>query len=199
VKLDISTKGFDDLIASLARTNDNVDRASVLAVNRGARDGRALGARQIREEVNYSRGYLSGAEGRLAIAQRATTSNPEAIIRGRDRPTSLARFATSPVRFGRQHGVRVRVATQGSATTLRSGFFIRLRNSNVGLAVRLKKGESLIGSQAAKQLENGVWLLYGPSVDQVFQGVAADIVDEVGDIAASEFIRQFERLEANGR
>jgi hypothetical protein len=186
VSIDISTKGFDDLVASLARTNTNVDRASVLAVNRGARDGRALGARQIREEVNYSRGYLSGAEGRLAIAQRA-------------RPTSLARFASSPVRFGRQHGVRVRVATQGSATTLRSGFFIRLRNSNVGLAVRLKKGESLIGSQAAKQLENGVWLLYGPSVDQVFQGVAADIVAEVGDIAASEFIRQFQRLESNGR
>lgn len=196
---EISTEGFLDAAKALDRTNQNIDKAAALGVNRAARDGRTLASRQIRDEINYPRSYLGGEQGRLMIAQRATQANPEAIIRGRDRPTSLARFAASPIRFGRQNGVRVRVSALGAGQTLRAGFYIRLKNNNVGLAIRLKKGESLHGSTAAKKLADGLWLLYGPSVDQAFHLVARDIVGEVGDIARDEFFRQLDRLEnANG-
>lgn len=198
MSVEIETRGFQDLIAEIGRKSKNIDKASSLAINTAARDGRALASRQIREEINYPRSYLSGEEGRLTIAQRATPGNPEAVIRGRDRPTSLARFATTPVRFGRQKGVKVRVNALGGGQNIRAGFFMRLRNSNVGLAIRLRSGESLHSSTAAKKISDGLWLLYGPSVDQAFALVAQDVVGEIGDIAASEFIRQFDRLEANG-
>jgi hypothetical protein len=196
VSVTIETRGFDDLRKALRAMDADADRASVLAVNTAARDGRAMASRQMRDEVRFPRSYLNGE--RLSISKRATQGDPEAVIRGRDRPTSLARFAVGQVRFGRQRGVKVRVSARGGGMNMRAGFFIRLRNSNVGLAVRLRKGESLYGSTAAKKLDDGLYLLYGPSVDQVFQGVAVDIVDAVGDKAASEFIRQFERLQ-NGR
>lgn len=85
---------------------------------------------------------------------------------------------------------------------LKRGFFVRLRQGavltedqfNIGLAIRLKKGESLQATQKASPLGGGAYLLYGPSVAQVFGTVREDITPEVADFSAYEFARQFRRL-----
>lgn len=197
MSIEIETVGFDDLVARLSRVQGDADLAAVLAVNYGATKGRTMAAEQIGEEVNYPSGYLN--KDRLTVTKRARKGDAEAIIRGRDRPTMLSRFSRSRVRFGRQNRGNVRVEVKpGRTQQLDNAFFMRLRNDNLGLVVRVKKGESLRHSRGAKPIGDGLWLLYGPSVNQVFQGVAHDIVDEVGVLTRDEFLRQFRRLN-NGR
>jgi hypothetical protein len=203
--VEIETRGLDAAIARVSRMPGDVDAAARLAVNDSARMAVRLGSKQILDEINYPRSYLRGEKSRLAVSKYAQGGDLEAEVRGRDRPTSLARFAQGAVRFGRNVSVRVKVATGGATKKINRGFFMKLRrgasfdgeNANVGLAVRVGKGESLRHSTAAQDLGNGLFLLYGPSVDQAFQGVAHDIVPRVSDNLESEFLRQFERL-SNG-
>lgn len=202
----IETRELGDLSAFFKRLPEIADQAARMAVNDAARLARREGAKHILDEVNYPKSYLNGENGRLSISKYATNDDLVAEISGRDRPTSLARFAMQAVKFGRQKGIRVQVARQGGGQTLQRAFFMKLRRGtqldgdsfNVGLAVRLKKGETMRNTTRAMALRNNVWLLYGPSVDQVFAGVAEDIVDEVSDSLESQFIRQFERL-SNGQ
>ena len=192
MSIEIKTFGLDNFARRFKDQPDIVDRAAQIAINDAARFGETAAARQMMEEVEFTRSYLTGE--RFGIRKYATKGNLEASLSGRDRGTSLARFRKSAVRFGRQAGVRLKVSARHAAQTLKSAFFVRLKNDNVGLAVRLKPGESLKNSRGAVELGRGVYLLYGPSVNQVFQGVAADVVDDIGDKAQKEFDRQYTRL-----
>ena len=69
-------------------------------------------------------------------------------------------------------------------------------NANVGLAVRLQDGK-LPGGMNKKQMvqvSGNLYLLYGPSVDQVFRDVRFDVQAPVGDVLESSFLRNFGRL-----
>ena len=77
-------------------------------------------------------------------------------------------------------------------------FLVRLKNNNIGLAVRLKPGEVLQNSEKAVRLDNNVYLLYGPSVDQVFRSVADDITPSIQQSVSRQFFRQFTRLSSRG-
>ena len=68
---------------------------------------------------------------------------------------------------------------------------------NLGLAIRLRPGEKLQNKVAARRVEKGLYLLYGPSVDQVFRsrdgtGVATDLVPDIEQDLSDEFIRLLE-------
>lgn len=180
--------------------------AARIALNDTARGPALRLARmQMNQEINFPTGYLN--KERLSVDRLATDTNLEAAISGRDRATSLARFATSGA-VGKRGGVTVQVS-KGNSTLLKKAFLIRLKrgrqmdgaNYNVGLAIRLGPGETIqnktMPNTASASLGNGVVLLYGPSVDQVFKGVASDIAPNVADEAATEFFRQFTRL-SNG-
>lgn len=82
-------------------------------------------------------------------------------------------------------------------------FLVRLRGApdgfNTGLAVRLRPGESLRASRAARRLDNNVYLLYGPSVDQIFRSVAVEQSEPVLLDLEIEFRRQFIRLSGSSR
>jgi hypothetical protein len=203
--VEIETRGLDEMIARVGRMGANTDVAARIAVNDSARFAVREGSKQILDEINYPRSYLRGKNGRLGVSKFASNGDLEAVVKGRDRPTSLARFAQGAIRFGRRNAIRVKVAAGGAARTLQHSFFMKLRrgdsfdgeNANIGLAVRVPKGQSLRNSRGAQDLGNGLFLLYGPSVDQAFQGVAADIIDDVSDNLETEFVRQYERL-SNG-
>lgn len=168
-------------------------RAATLAVNQvAARDGLSLAKREMRAQIDFPNGYLE--QGRLGVTRKATTVSIEAVITGRDRPTSLARFAAGQTPENtRGRGVRVRVK-KGRTKLLRGAFMVRLKNGNLGVAVRLKPGERLENSQAAKRLSDNVYLLYGPSVEQVFAGVADDALPDINRMLSNQFLRQFARL-----
>lgn len=198
-------KRFYDL-APVAAT-----QAARIAINQSAeRKGLTLARAAMTAQVNFPRGYFNEinrtGKPNLGMAYRATDASLEAGIAGRQEPTSLSRFSTERGRFtqGRhRRGAPISVSvTPGRSRALPRAFFLRLRNNNVGLGIRLKNGETLTNTVGAKIITSGplkgVALLYGPSVDQVFRTVAVDISPEVLDALTVEFLRQFElRTRAN--
>lgn len=166
-----------------------IRRAAVRAVNSTAERGRPAASRQMRAQIRFPASYLSGQNGRLEVSKRASTNSMSATITGRQRPTSLARFSTGSPR----RGVRVGVKAGGKTALLRRAFLIHLRSgsdslNNVGLAIRTS-GEKPKGAYKPKQLGKNLWLLYGPSVDQVFRTVSEDIAPELAEFLEAEFLR----------
>jgi hypothetical protein len=170
--------------------NQTIDRKGMPAIRK-----------EVQKQANFPPGYIN--KDRLAITQRATDSDLTVKITARHRPTSLARFAqgqafTTPQRRGY---VRVRVH---AGKVIRRAFFVRLRRGrdtsdgfNLGLAIRLKPGERLQGRKlggSGVQLAPNLYLLYGPSVDQVFREAGPDAVIGVLPDLEREYRRQFVRL-----
>lgn len=202
----IDIRGLSATKKYFSRFPEIATQASRLAVNDAARFAARLGSSKIRQEVAFSRTYIGAAtnpNARLRIKRVAKGDDLVAVISARSRATSLARFARGTPSFGRQRTPpRVRVATQGASRKLPGAFFVKLRsgpslnedNYNVGLAVRLKPGQRIRNKRRMAAFGGGVYLLYGPSVSQVFDTVREDISPDVARYAATEFLRQFGRL-----
>ena len=199
-------EGLEGLSDFFAKMPEVTNKAARLAINQIAqRDGLSLARDSVMDEIAFPKDYLKGD--RLAVTRLATDSNLEAVITGRKRATSLARFAApgTPIGSALRSGVRVRVSSRGGGELLRRAWLVRLNkgksltedNYNVGLAVRLGNDERVAGKHTAHQswlVPGVVALLYAPSVDQIFRTVADDISPRVADMTATEFIRQFTRL-----
>jgi hypothetical protein len=198
----IASANLDDLIAYYTQLPQVFEQAASLAINDTvSREGMTLIKRDMRDQIAFPSGYLEG--GRLSVSRKASPRSLYAIIRGRDRATSLARFAPGQKPSNtRGQALRVQVKGRGRpARVVQRGFLINLKGGNTGLAVRVKSGK-LRHSQGAKLMSNGqngaLYLLYGPSVDQVLSGVADDRADDLINMVRSKFLRQFGRL-ARGR
>lgn len=204
----IISTGGDDLERYFATWPEMTARAARLAIN-GVAKGKGLVSikKEMLSEVAFPSGYLNAD--RLRVTSLASDKKLEAVITGRKRATSLARFATgNPVPNSRRPGgVTVRVKS-GRTTVLRNAWVVRLRrgasmsedNFNLGLAVRLKPGEQLTNKNTSHQawlVYGKIALLYGPSVDQVFAGASVKVSPAIGGMVAAEFFRQFARL-SNG-
>jgi hypothetical protein len=182
-------------LADFNDLDEKILTAARRAVNRATERTKTAAARQMRKEVNFPARWLSGSNGKLSITKRASGRDLEGIIKGRDRPTSLARFATSG--SAGKEGVSVNVAP-GRSKFLKRAFLMKLRagssltetSFNMGLAVRTKS--PMRKSRGAKQIGKNLYLLYGPSVDQVFRGVAADQAPAALDFLDVEFMRQLD-------
>lgn len=191
---------------------ENVRMNAVRAINKIAPQARTKAADKMRTQVNFPNGYLSPAGGRLIVSRLARRDSLESTISARGRPTSLARFVTGYTPG--KKGVTVSVQS-GKSVTMPEAFIVKLpagRNietkSNMGLAVRLKPGTKLRNKTNAVRLDSGLYLLYGPSVDQVFlnatgakagEGVATDprYQDDILDDLEREFLRLMERDNAS--
>lgn len=180
----------------------DIQLAALRAVNKATRDGRALTARWIRDQVNFPARYLSPGGKRLAVTRQATRGSLEGRITARSRATSLAQFVSGNPRRGSP--IRVEISP-GKARYLRNAFLIKLPQGsapvdtkfNLGLAVRLKPGETLRNKKSARKLTGNLYLLYGPSIDQVFldnsgDGVAKDAEPKIADNLEAEFLRLLE-------
>lgn len=191
--------GLEDFLEAAP---ENTNRAASLALNDVLKGPRGLGVfrKAINAQINFPPDYLNND--RFGMDQYATPDNLQASLVARQRPTSLARFASSQVPGAK--GVRVQVKRGGAAKTFKSGFLVRLRNgtnldgSNIGLAVRLAPGQTLNKTDQSKMvhLDANVVLLYGPSIDQVLNTSVADAeTPEVVESITTEFFRQFSRLQ----
>ncbi len=155
----------------------------------------------IKGQVAFPSGYLEGDD-RLKVTRLTSPARLEAAISARQRPTSLARFATSGT-VG-QEGLAVKVGTNKGTRRLKKAFLVRLKagtalnndNFNLGLAVRIPGGAFRNKKDTGRmvRLAKDVFLLYGPSVDQVFKSVAVTETPLVLDEIETEFYRQFGRL-----
>lgn len=182
--------------------SETVKTCARIAINQGVERGAMkLWRSDMEEQVAFPTNYLKDPR-RLNLAKKASNTDLEAVVVARERPTSLARFATSGSPLGnRTGGLNVRVKP-GGARRMPGAFLMRLRagasltadNYNIGLAVRLKPGQTLNKTKSV-QLDHNLHLLYGPSVDQVFRTVADEDSEQVADIVETEFWRQFDLRE----
>lgn len=165
------------------------------AINDAIDYARQQGAKSILDEVNFPPGYLERPD-RFAITQRATASNLFAALSARHRPTSLGTFVVTA-----QRGRGVTVNVKGRVQAIPGAFATRLKNNNQGVALRVKKGESLIGRTAGtarlpvlrEDQWGTVYLLYGPSVNQVFHHVSEDISASVERYLLDRFSQLYRR------
>lgn len=190
----------------------NYDRESIRsaaskAINSVTRKARTKGAREIRKQVNLPARFVSPSGKGFYVSQTANPGNLESKITARGRPTSLARFVKGSPKPGKA-GVHLEVAP-GRARFMRRAFIIPLSGTggstepglaNRGLAIRLRPGERLqnkVDALPFSSKDKRLYLLYGPSVDQVFRsrdgtGVANDLVPEIEQDLSAEFIRLLE-------
>ena len=197
----VSSAELEDLASYFETAADAAVPAMRMAINDVAsRGGMAMIRQEMTEQIAFPKGYLSGD--RIGVTKRATNANLEAVITGRQRATSLARFA-SATGVNQRGGVSVRVS-KGRTTYIRQAWLVRLKkgasldqdNYNIGLAIRVNPGEK-VNKRTLHQswlVEGQVALLYGPSVDQVFSEVSGNVADPIGDMVIDEFYRQFARL-----
>lgn len=193
----------DGLEVDLLKGLDSDTRrlAAVRAINKIARDARSEAARLIRQEVNLPAAYVSPNQKRLWVSKQATRGNLEARIEAQGRSTSLAQFVRGAPKPGKP-GLYVEVAP-GKARFMKRAFLIKLPQGsspitdtkfNLGLAIRLRPGEALKNKISAKRVEKGLYVLYGPSVNQVFRandgdGIANEMSPGVAGKLESEFLR----------
>lgn len=201
----IAIEGLDTL-AFLPDFTQKVEKALIQALNKTADRGRTSADKRIREQVNFPASYLRPSQGRLTVSKRASPGKFEARITGRDQTTSLARFSKQkPLPPGRRHPkgeIRVSVKKGGKYRAIPRAFLITLKNGNIGLAARTD-GSKPAGAFKPKQLTKGdssLWLLYGPSVDQVLSsartgaGVVEEMTPEVLAFLEAEFNRNLKRM-----
>ena len=160
--------GLDDL--NLVDLKPQIEISAVRAINKTADFSRKHSADEMRRQYNFPGNYFDPAKGRLVISQRAKTNNLEAMITARRRATSLARFMIGGT--VNRMGVVIEMK-KGQSGQLERAFPVRLRgtkgeNNNLGLAVRTKRGERPDRAYRPSKLAEGLWLLYGISVNQAF-------------------------------
>lgn len=189
-----------DLENFLAAVPDITRKAASIAMN-DVLSGQGLVRfrKAVAAEVNFPAGYV---DDKITFGSPATPTRLEASIIGRQRPTSLARFATTGT-VGGKGGVTVRV--KGGSSYMKDAFLVRLKSGaaitddgyNIGLAIRLKEGTRLNKKDTSRMVHLGanVVLLYGPSVDQILRNEAAEAeTPEIVNAIGTEFFRQFARL-----
>lgn len=196
----VAVEGIDTL-PDIDGMTPAIVRAARQAVNAATDRARTWSAAAMREQVNFPASYLRGPQSRLQVKKRAKGNDLESVIQGRFEPTSLARFATGSRASHKKAGGVTLEINPGAATFMRRAFLIRLRSGvnfsdeafNLGLALRVPKGKRPNAAYKPRKLADGLFLLYGPSVDQVFRTVAADVEPRVADYLNDEFVRLMER------
>lgn len=185
----VAVEGLSSL-RDLENADSKILTAARQAINRTAERTRAGSTKEMRTQINFPARYLSGAGGRLKVSRQASNRSLSAVISGRDRPTSLARFVNdrSISAARKRKGVDVTVSP-GATKFMAGAFLMQLKNGNIGLALRLKDGENIRNKKHLVRVGKGLYLLYGPSVDQVFRSVSEDQVPKAADFLETEFLR----------
>jgi hypothetical protein len=178
---------------------EKVKRAASMSLNRIAQRARTKSDRALREQIAFPARYLGPASERLWVQQKSSVNKIEAIVRGTGQPTSLARFAgrtklPKPGYGHRAGGVNVTVKP-GQRNFIKRAFLIRLKNDNIGLAVRTSGGKPT-NSFKPKLIGKNLYLLYGPSVDQALLDARQQggIYEEISMETLNEWDREFTRL-----
>lgn len=200
MKLDLEYGAIDGLVDYIESFPSAAREAARIALNDVASgEGLADLRAGVQEQVAFPAGYLN--DERLGVTKRASDGDLSVVITGRQRATSLARFAAGQsVSSTRRRGVTVMVKP-GTMRRIKSGWLVNLRRGNqdggnLGLAIRIKEGQTVFNKREVNQVEldRGVYLLYGPSVDQVFGDVALDRTPQILTLVEREFYRNFFRL-----
>lgn len=185
VEIKIDMAGVIDLSDSIGKLPAEMSSHVVTAVNSIAQSAYETGKRMIVSQVNLSRDKV---DSKMRI-DLASESYPTAIITANGRGTLLSNFGakqlTKPSARSKSGvknaGVSVNIKPSGAPGVIERGFFMRLKtNGAIGVFARDQAGR--------------VRIRYGPSVDQVFQGVAKDISPQVEIDLQNELLSELDKI-----
>ena len=192
----VFVEGLDDL-KDLENLTPAIEKAARLAINATADRVRKASADQILREINFSARYLAPSTGRLKVTAYASPKKMEAVVTGRRRATSLARFVTSgqPGKTGLTVSMK-----KGQSKAMPRAFLMKLKSgaggvetkNNLGLAVRTARGQRPDRAYKPVQVSENLWLLYGVSVDQAFRIARDKVRPQAEAYLAEEFKRLLE-------
>lgn len=194
IKLAMFVEGLDVPEEVIGLNSEKIERAAYRAINSTADRARKLSADEIRRRVNFPASYLNPQERRLYVSNKAGPGDLEAMILGRHRPTSLARFVTRGAPG--KTGVDVEV-TPGKSDEMKRAFIMKLKAgsggidtaNNFGLAVRVKAGQRPDKAYKPVRVSENLYLLYGPSIDQVFRNIRSEVTPDADKYLQTEFER----------
>lgn len=190
-------EGLSDAEDAIERLDARRQNAAQIAVNTTVRKARTEASRQMRDQVAWTASYL---DDKLSV-KFAQGGEFEGSIRAAFRPTSLARFTTGAKKPWTP-AKQLHVGAASFRPTNGKMLFVPLKagagpitedNMNIGLAVRLKDGDTVKGKYKMKPFGKGLYLLFGPSSAQVFFTVAEDLVPDVSQWLGDEYVRQLNR------
>ncbi|KJZ31238.1 hypothetical protein TW83_09965 [Paracoccus sp. S4493] len=189
--------GSDDIRAlrELSGALDGIDGMISAAINRTADWAQREAVEMIESKVAFPANYLVG-EQRLRVYS-SLPSRLSAVITARFRSTQLSRFATNLPVAGKRVTPRVQVSP-GRDSEMRSAFFMKLKRGtamtgNVGIAMREEAYDKYAGAGWSGYSWEGVKILYGPSVSQVFSSYASDSLTDIGKRLVLEFNEEVKR------
>ena len=193
--LSVTFSGLESLNKFVGEIPATQRRVAALALNKTSERARAASARRMREQINFPGGYLDPGQNRLVVDRKASSTSLETSVLGRTRPTSLARFVVGNPQPRSGDEISVAIKTGRGARRLDRAFMVRLKSgntdtkNNLGLAVRTGNGQKPDNAYKPKQLGNGVYLLYGPSVSQVFKATRYEIEPDTLKFLSDEYDR----------
>lgn len=191
----ITLEGSGKALESLAAIKDSPKKAA-MAINRTAAWTRTQSSKKMREEVNFKASYLNK---NLKVGEKANQQSLSSTITARFRATSLARFAKGTPESTQKARKTVVTVSPSQPKTMNGAFLLKLKGlngatsdglANIGLAIRLKKGETLHNKKiSVGKRTKGLAILYGPSVDQVFNTISGEIEGDIADYLVTEYER----------
>lgn len=208
--LTVSTEGLEDLEKYFQEAPVRAAIAAQRAVNYAARKYGRSTAKAIEAQLNFKTKLYNDtnpARGRISVvlASRETLT---AKVRASSEPLLLSKFAVNEPKGrgkGKFRGVTPKVqVSKGATKDMPGAFYVPFKNGQVGLAIRLKKGESIRNRHSGRtyplfKKDPSVQVLYGPSLDQAFATKIIDAVAPVSRDVREEFLRQLEVLERGGK
>lgn len=193
----LKMEGFDKAISDYGAQHEaKLVEAARMAINDTTKWALTHVRKDMYSHVRFPSGYLEQGD-RLKIGRMASNNLLEATINSRFEPTSLARFALDA---GSKNGIMVSVKVGGSPKRIKKGFIWGLkrgdvRRGNVGLVVRSEgKPEGAYKPKEVGDKWPNLWLLYGPSVYQVFRESMDRYAPEVTEYLNDRFEHHRNRL-----
>lgn len=167
---------------TLAHIRNGSNRAMASAINHTLGVTRTEASREIRNQVKLKAAYVNE---RLRL-QRASIAKPQGRITTPTRGILLSRYDNRQYANG---DIGVQVKPTGGKKRMPNAFYITFANGVKAIAIRTMSGPGLGRSE-------GIKVLYGPSVSQVFTDVKDDLQAPSGERLIARMEHEAARLMA---
>jgi hypothetical protein len=164
----------------LAHIKNGSNRAMANAINHTLTVTRTEAGREIRNQVKLKAAYVRE---RLRLS-KASVAKPQGRIATPTRGILLSRFDNRAYAKG---GIGVQVKPIGGKRRMPGAFYVTFANGVHAIAIRTKHGPGLGRSEGLK-------VLYGPSVSQVFTDVKDDLQAPSGERLIARMEHEAARL-----
>ncbi len=188
----VSSTGIRGLEDAIRRQPEIARKAAQFAVNDAIEWSRVHIKAGILKQVDVPADSIPPA--RFGITRRAKPGALEATLSASNQGLGLIRFVTSP-RVARAKSPTVRIKPGGAEVKLDRAFLIPTPKAPGSFALAVRAPGGLSKSRAARRIPGSdVYILSGPSPNQLLANIAPTLLPEIELRLQREYARQFERF-----